>query len=89
MPSGSGSAGIGSKWFSGSQPELYSSLPLRILGVPPMAETAKLSVGRVLDKIRSTEVPKTNKMARLDEKIQSLIQETRRLRAARRRLDRA
>ena len=52
-----------------------------------MAETTKLSVGQALDKLRGTDVPKT-KMTRLDEKIETLDEETQRLRAARRRLER-
>ena len=52
-----------------------------------MAETTKLSVGQALEKLRGTEAPKA-KMARLDEKIQALDEETQRLRAMRRRLER-
>jgi hypothetical protein len=52
-----------------------------------MAETTKLSVGKVLEKLRGTEAPRT-KMARLDEEIEAFKEETRRLRAARRRLER-
>ena len=52
-----------------------------------MAETSKLSVGQALDKLRGTATPKT-KMTRLDEKIDALDEETRRLRAARRRIER-
>ena len=52
-----------------------------------MAETTKLSVGQALDKLRGTEAPKA-KMARLDEKIDTLDQETQRLRAMRRRIER-
>jgi len=52
-----------------------------------MAETTKLSVGQALDKLRGTDVPKA-KIARLDEKIETLDQETQRLRAARRRIER-
>ena len=52
-----------------------------------MAETTKLSVGQALDKLRGTDVPKA-KMARLHEKIETLDQETQRLRAARRRIER-
>jgi len=52
-----------------------------------MAKTTKLPVGQVLDKLRSTYVPKSN-ITRLDEKIETLNQETQRLRAARRRLER-
>jgi hypothetical protein len=52
-----------------------------------MAETTKLSVGQVLDKLRNTDVPKS-KITRLDEKIETLDQETQRLRAARRRIER-
>jgi hypothetical protein len=52
-----------------------------------MAETTKLSVGQALDKLRGTDTPKT-KMTRLDEKIDAIDEETRRLRAARRRIER-
>jgi hypothetical protein len=52
-----------------------------------MAETTKLSVGQALEKLRGTDAPKA-KMARLDEKIGTLDQETQRLRAMRRRLER-
>ena len=52
-----------------------------------MAETTKLSVGQALDKLRGTEVP-ASKMARLDEKIETLNEETRRLRATRLRVER-
>ncbi len=52
-----------------------------------MAETTRLPVGQVLDKLRNTDVPKS-KITRLDEKIETLDQETQRLRAARRRLER-
>jgi hypothetical protein len=51
-----------------------------------MAETTKLSVGQVLDKLRNTDEPKT-KITRLDDKINTLDQETQRLKAARRRLE--
>jgi hypothetical protein len=52
-----------------------------------MAETTKLSVGQALEKLRGTDLPKS-KITRLDEKIDTLDQETQRLRAARRRLER-
>jgi hypothetical protein len=52
-----------------------------------MAETTKLSVGQALEKLRGTDAPKA-KMARLDEKIDTLDEETQRLRAMRRRLER-
>jgi hypothetical protein len=52
-----------------------------------MAETTKLSVGQALDKLRGTDAPKT-KMTVLDEKIDALDEEARRLKAARRRLER-
>ncbi|MGB7779283.1 MAG: hypothetical protein WBL77_21725, partial [Pseudolabrys sp.] len=42
-----------------------------------VAETTKLSVGQALEKLRGTEAPKA-KMARLDEKIDTLNQETQR-----------
>ena len=52
-----------------------------------MGGTSKLSVGKTLEKLLGTDTPKT-KMTRLDEKIGALEEETRRLRAARRRLER-
>jgi hypothetical protein len=52
-----------------------------------MAETTKLSVGQALDKLRGTDTPKT-KMTRLDEKIDALDEETRRMKAERRRIER-
>ena len=52
-----------------------------------MAETTKLSVGQALEKLRGTDAPKS-KMSRLDEKIDALDEETRRLKAARRRIER-
>jgi hypothetical protein len=53
-----------------------------------MAETTKLSVGKVLDKLRSTDEAPKSKRALLDEKIGSIDEETQRLRAMRRRLER-
>ena len=52
-----------------------------------MAEINKLPVGQVLDKLRSTDVPKS-KIKWLDEKTEVLEQEIQRLRAAKRRLER-
>ncbi|MGB6351522.1 MAG: hypothetical protein WBG10_16005 [Pseudolabrys sp.] len=52
-----------------------------------MAETTKLSVGQALEKLRGADAPKA-KMARLDEKIDTLDQETQRLRAMKRRIER-
>jgi hypothetical protein len=52
-----------------------------------MAETTKLSVGKALEKLRDTEVPKS-RMTRLNEKTYELKEEVRRLRAARHRLER-
>jgi hypothetical protein len=53
-----------------------------------MAEIAKLPVGQLLDKLRSsTDTPKST-MTQLDEKIKAARQEVQRLRAARRRLER-
>jgi hypothetical protein len=52
-----------------------------------MAETNKLSVGKVLDKLRrETDDPKS-KVTRLDDKLDTLDEEVKRLRAMRRRLD--
>jgi len=52
-----------------------------------MADTTKLSVSQALDKLGGTEAPKT-KITKLDEKIDALDEEARRLKAARRRLER-
>ena len=52
-----------------------------------LAEITKLSVGQALEKLRGTDAPKA-KMARLDEKIDTLDEETQRLRAMRRRIER-
>jgi hypothetical protein len=52
-----------------------------------MAEITKLSVGKALDKLRrDTDAPKTKK-ARLDEKMDELDEEIRRMRAVRRSLE--
>lgn len=48
-----------------------------------MAEINKLSVGKVLDKLRSNEARNTSKIEQLDEKIKATDEEIRRLRAAR------
>ncbi len=53
-----------------------------------MAEINKLSVGKVLDKVRSSEAPKTTKMMQLDEKVRAVDEEIQRMKAARRRLKR-
>jgi hypothetical protein len=53
-----------------------------------MAETTKLSVGEALNKLRDADPP-ASKMARLDEKIGELDQETRRLRETRLSLERS
>jgi FtsZ-binding cell division protein ZapB len=52
-----------------------------------MAETTRLSVGQALDKLRGADAPKS-KMTQLQEKINSLEQESQRLRAARQQLER-
>jgi hypothetical protein len=55
-----------------------------------MAETTKLSVGKVLDKLRRADAPQSkSKMTGLDEKIDTVDEELQRLRAARRRLERS
>ncbi len=53
-----------------------------------MAEINKLSVGKVLDKLRSNDAPKSSKLEQLDEKIRTTDEEIQRLRAARARLRR-
>jgi len=52
-----------------------------------MADTTKLSVNQALEKLRGTDPSKT-KISRLDEKIDALDEETRRMKAARRRIER-
>jgi len=52
-----------------------------------MAETTRLSVGQALDKLRGAEAP-ISKLAQLDDKIDALNKETRRLRATRLSLER-
>ena len=49
-----------------------------------MAE--KLSVGKVLDKLRRDDAPKKSKLMQLDEKAEKMDEEIRSLRAATRRL---
>jgi hypothetical protein len=51
-----------------------------------MAEINKLSVGKVLDKLRSNDAPKRSKTMQLDEKAEKMDEEIQRLRAATRRL---
>ena len=53
-----------------------------------MAEITKLSVGKVIEKLRSNDAPKSSKIEQLDEKIRTADEEIRRLRAARARLRR-
>jgi len=50
--------------------------------------TEKLSVGKVLDKLRSTDPPTESKLQRLDQKLQEQDQEILRLREQRHRLER-
>ncbi len=47
-----------------------------------MAEINKLSVGKVLDKLRSNDTPKKSKTMQLDEKVEKVGEEIQRLRAA-------
>jgi hypothetical protein len=53
-----------------------------------MAEINKLSVGKVLDKLRRDDAPKTAKTSQLDKKLRTTDEEIQRLRAASRRLKR-
>jgi len=50
-----------------------------------MAEINKLSVGKVLDKLRRNDAPQKSKMVQLDEKAEKMDEELQRLRAATRR----
>ena len=51
-----------------------------------MAEINKLSVGKVLDKLRRNDAPQKSKFEQLDEKAEKMHEEIQRLRTARRRL---
>jgi hypothetical protein len=53
-----------------------------------MAEINKLSVGKVLDKLRSDDASSSSRIEQLDEKIKTTDEEIQRLRAARARLKR-
>ena len=53
-----------------------------------MAEINKLSVTKVLDKLRSNDAKNSTKNEQLDDKIKALEEETQRLRAQRNRLKR-
>jgi hypothetical protein len=53
-----------------------------------MAEINKLSVNKVLDKLRSNDAKNSTKMEQLDDKIRALEEETQRLRAQKNRLRR-
>ena len=53
-----------------------------------MAEINKLSVGKVLDKLRRDDAPKNAKISQLDKKIRTTDEEIQRLRAASLRLKR-
>ena len=54
-----------------------------------MAEISKLSVGKVLDKLRSNDVPEKSRIMQLDDKIKTAEEEIEHLRAARLRVKRA
>jgi hypothetical protein len=53
-----------------------------------MAEINKLSVGKVLDKLRRNDAPEKSRMMELDDKIKAAEEEIQHLRAARRRVKR-
>jgi hypothetical protein len=53
-----------------------------------MAEINKLSVGKLLDKLRSDDASNSSRIEQLDEKIKTTDEEIQRLRAARARLKR-
>lgn len=54
-----------------------------------MAEINKLSVGKVLDKLRSNDAQKTTQATQLNDKREALDEEVRRMRAASARLKRS
>jgi len=51
-----------------------------------MAEINKLSIGKVLDKLRRNDAPQKSKLEQLDEKAEKMHEEIQRLRGATRRL---
>ena len=51
-----------------------------------MAKINKLSVGKVLDKLRRNDAPEKSKLEQLDDKAEKMQQEIQRLRTATRRL---
>ena len=51
-----------------------------------MAEIAKLSVGKVLEKLRSADAPRSSKTTRLEEEVRTAGEELQRLRTAKLRL---
>ena len=53
-----------------------------------MAEINKLSVGKVIEKLRSNDASNSSKIEQLDEKTRALDEEIERMRAARHRLQR-
>ena len=53
-----------------------------------MAEINKLSVGKVLDKLRSNDAKNSSNIERLNDKIQTIDEEMKRLRAKKNRLKR-
>lgn len=53
-----------------------------------MAEITKLSVGKVLDKLRRNDAPESSKIMQIDDKIKTAEEEIQRLRAARLRVKR-
>ena len=53
-----------------------------------MAEVNKLSVGKVLDKLRSNDAKNSSNMEQLDEKMKTIEEEMQRMRAQRNRLKR-
>jgi hypothetical protein len=53
-----------------------------------MAEINKLSVGKVLDKLRSNDAKNSSKSEQLDEKVKTIDEEVQRLRAQSNRLKR-
>jgi hypothetical protein len=69
-----------------SEPSSRLSSLVRACAAIGMAEINKLSVGKVLDKLRSNDAPKKSKIMQLDEKVETISEEIQRLRAATRRL---
>jgi hypothetical protein len=86
VPTGFGGQGAKRAFADPTEPFLGidrpANLATRSAEEVTMAEINKLSVSKVLDKLRGNDAPKTAKTSRLDKKIKTTDEEIQRLRAA-------